>query len=166
MTPLVNQSEKINLQVFAHEYPFSQIHPFLVPGLVLAGRRPSRPADREILGLSDDLWALVEKCWAEDPTVRPKIANILPFLEAASSHWALSTSNASANLNLNHLFTLRKPLTGETTCTTSGAGYGSEGSVSRYQSIFPSPYRAWGSLPLPMSNKVQQVSAKCFTSLM
>jgi len=61
--------EELFLQVFAHKQPFSRISSYLILGLVFAGKRPSRPPNREIIGLSEDIWMLAEKCW--DPDLTP-----------------------------------------------------------------------------------------------
>ena len=107
----VNQSQLLLLQVFAHETPFAQVSPFIALGRVLNGERPSRPPNREILGLSDEVWLLTTDCWDRDPTVRPGITDILPFFEAASNHWVPPTSEAIANLGLDDSTAARSPPT-------------------------------------------------------
>ena len=107
-----------SLQVFAQERPFFQVCSFLVPLLVLNGRRPPRPQNREILGLSEDIWMFVERCWDRDPSVRPHIADILSLFEVASRHWVSSTSKTIANLSLDRP-TTQKPPTRERSLTMS-----------------------------------------------
>jgi len=111
------------MQVFAHERPFSYVHPYLVPLLVLEDKRPSRPPNREILGLSEDVWKLAEKCWDRDPSVRPHIADIFPYFEAASRCWVPPAPEVIARLGLNRL-TTPKPSTRESIFTESEAVWG------------------------------------------
>ena len=59
-----------------------------MPVLILAGERPSRPTNWCTLGLSEYIWVLMEQCWDPDPNNRPRIADILVHLEAASRDWA------------------------------------------------------------------------------
>ena len=68
---------RLLLQVFAHRRPFSHVHHLLVPGMVVDGKRPSRPSYREILGLSEDVWMLTVECWDGDPNLRPHVADVL-----------------------------------------------------------------------------------------
>ena len=86
-----------------------------MPGRVFDGERPSRPPNREILGLSDEVWLLMENCWDRDPTVRPDITGILNFFEAVSSRWVPPTLEAIVNLGLDRSVTVRRPLTGGST---------------------------------------------------
>lgn len=71
--------------------------------LILAGERPPRPTNWEILGLSEDVWMLIEQCWDRDPSIRPHIADILVFFENASCDWVSPTPEAIASLNLDRL---------------------------------------------------------------
>ena len=68
--------------------------------LVLAGERPSRPTNRDILGLSEDVWALMEKCWDRVPSVRPHAADVLFLLGTASRGWVPPSSETIASLGL------------------------------------------------------------------
>ena len=73
---------------------------FFVPGLV--GKRPSRPPNRDILGHSDDVWMLMERCWDQTPSARPHITVILTLIEAVSHGWTSPTSEASHQPKLSH----------------------------------------------------------------
>lgn len=52
---------------------------------VCSGKRPSRPTPSSpawtICGLTEDIWALIERCWTEDPATRPKVEEIVLYLE-------------------------------------------------------------------------------------
>jgi len=54
--------------------------------------------DRDILGLSEDVWILTEKCWDQAPSTRPHIVEILFFLETAADNWVSPTSEEVAGL--------------------------------------------------------------------
>ncbi|OCH92031.1 kinase-like protein [Obba rivulosa] len=51
-----------------------------VPHSILSGDRPRRPPQATKLGLSDELWALMEACWHADPQSRPDIAAVVACL--------------------------------------------------------------------------------------
>ena len=121
----MNPSQGSFLQVFAQEQPFSQVYPILVPLLVLGNRRPSLPQNREILGLSEDVWILAERCWDGNPCVRPQIADILPLFEEASRDWVPLTSETIVNLGLDRPTTQRPP-TREQTLTMSESASGND----------------------------------------
>ena len=95
--------------------PFSQVGTYLVPGRVSLGERPSRPPNRRLLGLSDEMWLLTTNCWDGDPTARPHITDILSSFEAASCRWVSPTSEAIVNLGLGRSATARKPPIGGST---------------------------------------------------
>lgn len=89
--------------------------------MVSDGKRPPRPQNREILGLSEDVWMLVGKCWDGEPTARPHIADISAFFEAASHRWVPPTPGAIANLGLDRPTTTEEPPTKESTFIASEA---------------------------------------------
>ena len=47
---------------------------------VILGIRPERPADATALGLSDEVWALMETCWCPQWQKRPRIRPVLDVL--------------------------------------------------------------------------------------
>ncbi|KAK7062516.1 Rho guanine nucleotide exchange factor [Paramarasmius palmivorus] len=47
---------------------------------IMQGNRPSRPQD--LPELDDDVWALIQRCWAAEPTSRPDIEEIRSRLDA------------------------------------------------------------------------------------
>ena len=56
--------------------------------------------NRGILGLSEDVWILMEKCWDRVPSIRPHVADILVLFENASRNWVSPTSEVITSLNL------------------------------------------------------------------
>ena len=68
--------------------------------LALTGERPSRPTNLDILGLSEGVWGLMEKCWDRVPSTRPHATDILALLETASRDWVSPASELIASLSL------------------------------------------------------------------
>ena len=88
--------------------------------MVLNNKRPQRPQNREILGLSEDIWMLTERCWDGNPSIRPHITDILTLFEAASRHLVSSTSKAIADLSLGRLTTQKTPKREQTLTMSEG----------------------------------------------
>jgi len=127
------------LQVFAHERPFSHLPYHVIPVRVHKGERPSRLTDRDILGLSEDVQALMERCWDRVPSSRPHAADTLALFETASRGWVSPTPGAIANLSLDRT-TRWDPLTGELADTALESGSGTTGgSASGSRPARPSP---------------------------
>ena len=71
-------------QVLTGEVPFSsQKTNWTVVQAVLRGDRPSRPAHPSF---TDDLWALIQRCWDEDPGLRPDILEVLKAFFSISTN--------------------------------------------------------------------------------
>lgn len=71
-----------NSQVFTGLIPFQPYRrDFAVINGIMSGERPARPSEATKLGLTDDLWELIQFAWAEDPTERPSIPTIINFLQ-------------------------------------------------------------------------------------
>jgi hypothetical protein len=54
---------------------------------VVTGERPSRPAKAATIGLTNDVWELLEGCWQESRLNRVEIPVILRVLGEAASRW-------------------------------------------------------------------------------
>lgn len=60
-------------QIFADNIPFSHIHNSdFTAHVAKENLRPERPVNTKTLGLSDDLWALAQRCWDKAVWVRPR----------------------------------------------------------------------------------------------
>ena len=44
---------------------------------IMSGERPPRPTHNN---LTNELWALVQKCWNQDPHLRPTVSEVLNTL--------------------------------------------------------------------------------------
>ena len=76
--------------------PFaSRQKPELACQVVLEGKRPPRPISSEGLGITNDIWNLLELCWAKDASSRPVINHVVGCLKLAAKHW---TADATAFL--------------------------------------------------------------------
>lgn len=60
------------LEIYTKNVPFHRVDEFQAGMKVLRGLRPARPASIA----EDGLWALVERCWRQDPTERPSISDV------------------------------------------------------------------------------------------
>ena len=67
-------------KVFTGTAPFPHTPPTAVAVQILAGKRPERPAHSS---LTDDLWDLNQRCWDQEPLLRPIIAEVVCYLRIA-----------------------------------------------------------------------------------
>ena len=51
---------------------------------VTEGGRPLRPTEATNLGLTDDLWKLIQSAWAQEVELRPPVETIISSLLRAS----------------------------------------------------------------------------------
>ena len=70
-------------EVLSESLPFQQYgYPVFIPK-ILEGERPKRKGAL----FSDDLWHVLELCWAHQPKSRPSVEVILECLERCSETW-------------------------------------------------------------------------------
>jgi hypothetical protein len=70
--------------------PFREVHGVAIMMRIIRGMRPERPdPERHELPMSDEMWTLVQKCWHQDPKVRPPMSAVLESL----SHVITSEKN-------------------------------------------------------------------------
>ena len=71
-------------QVLTGEVPFSSLKTnWTVVQAVLRGDRPSRP---EHPSCTDGLWSLIQRCWDEDPGLRPEIPEVSQTFSSVSTN--------------------------------------------------------------------------------
>ena len=75
----------VYLQVLTGTLPFGKLSGSELVFEVLGGEKPSKPADALELGLSHNVWKLLEDCWQTDRTSRPSIKDVSARVEAAAS---------------------------------------------------------------------------------
>lgn len=78
------------LEITALTAPFSEINPLNSARLIVhvyGGGRPARPTSPESIarGLSDELWSLLERCWARSASERPSASELSSILHALST---------------------------------------------------------------------------------
>ena len=83
-------------QVLTGAPPFAgQQGPELACQITLGGKRPPRPNSSESLGITDEVWDLLEMCWTKDASSRPEVNHVVGCLERAAKH---RTGGATAPL--------------------------------------------------------------------
>ena len=102
---LVHYQLSIDFQIFSGRIPFYEIHDHTVMLQVIRGQRPSRPSvcdpwniACEDLGLDDETWALIGKCWNQEPEKRPVAKEVGAFL---CTKLGLSGSNSQLDESQN-----------------------------------------------------------------
>ena len=74
-------------EVLSGQIPFYQYANWVIPGRVVAGRRPERPRGVEGTWFTDDVWDVLERCWTSQPGNRPNIKDVLRCLQDSSRSW-------------------------------------------------------------------------------
>jgi len=67
--------------VFTGTAPFGGNPCFVAALAIVQGRRPPQPTHPTFTG---ELWALVQRCWDQDPHLRPEIPEVLGVLRSLS----------------------------------------------------------------------------------
>jgi len=71
-------------EVLSGQAPFAPLKDFIVMRKVVDGERPTRPEGIKGVWFTDDLWEMMELCWAPRPENRPDTAAVLERLEQVS----------------------------------------------------------------------------------
>jgi hypothetical protein len=74
-------------QLFSGKLPFHNMQKdFRVMSAVTKGDRPLRPSDDRcrVRGLNDEIWDIIETCWAQDPNDRLSTGQIVECLGSLS----------------------------------------------------------------------------------
>ncbi|PSS37293.1 hypothetical protein PHLCEN_2v862 [Hermanssonia centrifuga] len=69
------------VELYTRKSPFSDLNTRSVALHVLAGRRVDRPNGPDGRPMPDALWALVQRCWAQNPKQRPRFRAICEQLD-------------------------------------------------------------------------------------
>ena len=65
------------VEVFSGREPFEGQRNEAVMQLILQGGRPEMPGNAQVLGLTDEMWKLVQSCWQQNPEERPTIGEVV-----------------------------------------------------------------------------------------
>lgn len=68
------------MEVFTGTVPFSDFQAITAVVKITEGERPPRPINPT---LTDDVWALIQGCWDEDPQSRPGMRGVLKDLASS-----------------------------------------------------------------------------------
>ena len=60
-------------QIFTCDIPYSGVSSFMAMLAITQGKRPQRPTHPDF---TENLWALIQRCWDEDPHSRPKASEV------------------------------------------------------------------------------------------
>jgi len=71
----------VSSQVFTGVIPFSDFSSAMARLAIMQGKRPPRPTHPIF---TDDLWALMQRCWDHHPHLRPEISEAVQILLTAS----------------------------------------------------------------------------------
>ena len=67
----------ISIKVFTGAVPFEDLRPATSAAKIMQGKRPPRPV------ITDDVWALMEMCWDQEPQSRPEMRTVLQDLASS-----------------------------------------------------------------------------------
>ena len=75
-------------EVLSQRKPFFQYKDVVLATKVVKGDYPERPQEPEaVVWFTDDVWEVLECCWAYLPEGRPSVEDVLKFLEGVASSW-------------------------------------------------------------------------------
>ena len=69
------------VEVFTGRIPFEGQKNEAVVLHVSRGGRPEKPENAQAVGLTDEMWKLLESCWRKNPNKRPTMEEIVRKLE-------------------------------------------------------------------------------------
>ncbi|KAF9647761.1 kinase-like protein [Thelephora ganbajun] len=64
-------------EVFTGKIPFEGLRDEVVGRHILQGGRPEIPANAQAVGLTGEMWKLLESCWQHNPRKRPKMEEVV-----------------------------------------------------------------------------------------
>jgi len=85
-------------EVLSGQAPFAPLMDLVVMRKVLDGEHPARPEGAKGVWFTDDLWGMMELCWATQPEDRPNVAAVLECLEQVSRDWEPPSPQAEENV--------------------------------------------------------------------
>lgn len=67
----------VPIQVFTGAVPFSEMPSIVAMFNMVGGKRPPKPTHPDFI---ENLWSLMQRCWAHDPHSRPEASESLVLL--------------------------------------------------------------------------------------
>lgn len=83
--------------MFTGLIPFNGMSEIQTLLAVINGKRPPRPEHTDRLGLTDELWGIMQLCWASDPNLRPELFVVKDALQAPSMDTLSQGQNQDAH---------------------------------------------------------------------
>lgn len=78
----LNLTKPLAMQLYTLKRPFSDVErDGSVILRVMRGERPHRPRAGKGRSPSDDLWAIIERCWAQKYLERPSVPEVLNMMK-------------------------------------------------------------------------------------
>ena len=77
------------LEVLTGKPPFWRCSNWVVMRKILEGEHPDKPEGPEAVWFTNDLWAMLKKCWLDKPKQRPTVEGVLECLEQHLATWKL-----------------------------------------------------------------------------
>jgi hypothetical protein len=65
------------VEVFTGKVPFEEKRDEAVVLHIVRGGRPEVPQDAQALGLTAEMWELLESCWQQNPKKRPTVQQVV-----------------------------------------------------------------------------------------
>jgi len=65
------------VEVFTNEVPFEELKNEVVVPWILEGGRPEMPTNAQGVGLTVEMWKLLESCWQQNPETRPTMEEVV-----------------------------------------------------------------------------------------
>lgn len=75
--PMCRASTYTSSKVFTGAVPFNNSPPVTAMLAIMAGKRPPRPTHATF---TDSLWSLMQRCWDQDPHMRPEVSEVSKVL--------------------------------------------------------------------------------------
>lgn len=85
------------VEVFAGTVPFGNMKNKAVKIQILEGKRPLKPPTAERLGLTEEMWKFIGKCWYPNQNKRPAIDEVVRAWNGFVSVYVASRSTSSAS---------------------------------------------------------------------
>jgi hypothetical protein len=74
-------SAMLAVEIFTGEVPFPEQRNQGAAIRIFRGDRPEFPPNAEAVGLTIEIWGLLQRCWRQDPTERPTIDDVVSAWE-------------------------------------------------------------------------------------
>lgn len=81
-------------EVLSGKAPFAALTDYTIMRKIIEGERPGRPEGAQGLWFTEDLWEMLNQCWAAQQESRPSIEVVLECLEQVSRVWKPPSEHA------------------------------------------------------------------------